>query len=245
MKKEIVVAVAASLITALILFLLGQAGVFAGWLLKQGLADTIVQKIKNMPDFKGQDGRDGRDGAPGDGVRVGTIVPYAGPVVRSRIQKLGWLLCDGDTYPISEYPELYDVIADHWSGIQEPPQDEFRVPDLRGMFIRGLDSERGIDPSVNRSIGSRQEDAFQGHAHDIRQRKNDPNGNPLFLYQAPHRIVNLTNDSSNMIGLNTTNTSNAFRATAVEPDLTQTNEFPRIAPETRPKNVAVNFIIKY
>jgi len=79
----------------------------------------------------------------------------------------GWLLCDGEAIKIDEYPELFEVIGNHYSdtreikhftltpfekikkllGIKFTPrtytvetrscsENEFRVPDLTGYFIR-------------------------------------------------------------------------------------------------------------
>ncbi|SCC70146.1 tail fiber protein, partial [Kosakonia oryziphila] len=47
----------------------------------------------------------------------------------------GWLICNGQTFTAANYPALavaYPALA---------------VPDLRGLFIRGLDNGRGYDPS--------------------------------------------------------------------------------------------------
>lgn len=41
----------------------------------------------------------------------------------------------------------------------------FRIPDLRGYFLRGLDDGRGLDGG--RGIGSSQSDAFKSHTHNL------------------------------------------------------------------------------
>lgn len=50
---------------------------------------------------------------------------------------------------------------------------EFRLPDLRGVVIRGQDAGRGLDPS--RVFGSYQADAIGAHSHNITVYEPDDN----------------------------------------------------------------------
>ncbi|WP_273758728.1 phage tail protein [Bartonella sp. AU55XJBT] len=73
----------------------------------------------------------------------------------------GWLLCDGKAYLRSEYSALYDAIGTRWGGSDS--WTKFHVPDLRGVFLRGVDDEREIDRF--RYLGTLQNDAMRKHDH--------------------------------------------------------------------------------
>ncbi|WP_332060837.1 Bgr_08870 family protein [Bartonella sp. CB74] len=73
----------------------------------------------------------------------------------------GWLLCDGATYEREEYPQLFEAIGEQWGADSETT---FKVPDFRGMFLRGLDSGRGLDPE--RDFATEQQDSIRSHTHD-------------------------------------------------------------------------------
>ncbi|MBB5074403.1 hypothetical protein HNQ69_001545 [Bartonella callosciuri] len=73
----------------------------------------------------------------------------------------GWLLCDGKAYLRSEYSALYEAIGTRWGGSDS--WTKFHVPDLRGVFLRGVDDEREIDRF--RYLGTLQNDALRKHDH--------------------------------------------------------------------------------
>ena len=59
----------------------------------------------------------------------------------------GWLECNGSPFDVNQFPKLGAVYP--WG----------TLPDLRGLFIRGKDNGRGLDP--NRGILSYQDDAIR------------------------------------------------------------------------------------
>ena len=111
------------------------------------------------------------------------------------------------------------------------------APDLRGLFLRGLNSfdsnrlsrDDGLSDPEDRSVLSLQGDAFQGHWHQLYAGKNDNGGfhNPG---QARGHIA-FTGPTS-------------FAGRVQGPSSDGVNGEPRIGPETRPKNVAVYYYIK-
>ena len=76
-------------------------------------------------------------------VPIGTIVPYAGTDIPD-----GWIACDNASYPTTTYPKLYDAIG-YTYGMDGK---NYRVPDTRGVFMRGMDSAALRD--TNRPAGS-------------------------------------------------------------------------------------------
>ena len=90
----------------------------------------------------------------------------------------------------------------------------FNLPDLRGEFVRGLDNGRGVDS--NRTLGSSQTQSIQSHKHAL--------------------DVGPASSVSNRPG-GGNRASNA--------DTGETRAFPSDPnSETRPRNVALNYIIK-
>ncbi|WP_102830637.1 phage tail protein, partial [Bartonella bovis] len=72
----------------------------------------------------------------------------------------GWLLCDGASYERNKYPRLFKAIGEHWG---KDSDTTFKVPDFRGMFLRGFDDGRGIDQG--RKFAEKQQDSFKAHTH--------------------------------------------------------------------------------
>lgn len=91
-----------------------------------------------------------------NGVPVGTVIAYAGPTTTI---PTGWLLCDGTTLNAStntQYAQLYAAIGTNWGGTGVT---SFNVPDLRGLFLRGVNGTRSdgyADANTSRALGSLQ-----------------------------------------------------------------------------------------
>ena len=110
---------------------------------------------------------------------IGTVIPYAGKAEhgdnRARLERAGWLVCNGDPIDRTKYRLLYQVIGDiHGRG---DATTTFNLPDYRGRFLRGVDSGVGRDPDAatrkeaasggltGDNVGSVQPHAFSSHAH--------------------------------------------------------------------------------
>jgi len=150
---------------------------------------------------------------------IGSIWAWAGPV--STIPT-GALLCNGASLSRTAYAALFAVIGTTYGYVGT---STFNLPDLRGEFLRGLDNGRNVDSK--RTLGSVQGDAFQGHGHAVQV----------------HVGVS-TNAAGNRYGGGTSYTSIVKNSNLIAQEA---NEYQygtqRVAAETRPRNVAVNYII--
>ncbi|MCP4133072.1 MAG: hypothetical protein GY754_19050 [bacterium] len=147
---------------------------------------------------------------------TGTIVPFAGP--EANIPD-GWVLCNGSSVSRDTYNNLFQAIGTSWGSADG---SSFNLPNLQGRFLRGLDIAGSIDPG--RSVGSYQNDAFQDHLHQ------------WSFWEA---------DSTNKGEHSNAWDTNDYKITAKRTQNTSYSANGRSATETRPKNAAVNYIIKY
>jgi microcystin-dependent protein len=157
-------------------------------------------------------------------VPAGTIIAYAANVASP---PSGFLLCDGTTYNYNDYPILGALVGTRIGGTGGPG-GTFKVPDLRGYFLRGRDTSATVDPdSASRTynggtgnlIGSFQTDQYQSHTHTVAF-ANVRNGGSAADTAGP---------SGNAQNPNNTNFT-----------LTAQNSIA----DSRPKNVYVEYLIK-
>ena len=94
---------------------------------------------------------------------TGSIVAMA-----TRVVPVGYLECNGNTVSRTTYSKLFSAIGTTF-GIGDG-STTFNLPDLRGEFIRGFDSGRGVDAS--RNFGSGQGESFKSHNHVTDSRYN-------------------------------------------------------------------------
>lgn len=99
------------------------------------------------------------------------------------------------------------------------------TPNLQGMFVRGRDVPGTTDPDGTRALAASQQDAFQGHIHQISVATN-----PSFVGTYAGKSDNTNGDGSLL--------------TTTSPSTDGTNGTPRIANETRPKNVALTYCMR-
>lgn len=89
-------------------------------------------------------------------VPAGMVMHFAGAAAPS-----GWLACDGSAVARADYADLFSAIGTAYGA--GDGSTTFNLPDLRGEFLRGLDSGRGVD--ANRTLGSAQDEAYKSHTH--------------------------------------------------------------------------------
>lgn len=168
---------------------------------------------------------------------VGAIVIFPGQIIQQSCQLstamtdlryMPWMICDGSSLLITEYPALYRVIGDLYGSSGE---GRFNLPDYRGYFLRGVDLQKTRDKdertppngaSVNpQGIGSTQEDAMQEHQHLLQMQSSAiPSGAQSAQPVVSPNGSSKTGNIDQMGGVRVSNT------------------------ETRATNISVNFLIK-
>lgn len=127
----------------------------------------------------------------------------------------GYLECDGSAVSRTTYADLFAAIGTTWGAGNG--SSTFNVPDLRGEFIRGWDNGRGIDDS--RSFASFQDHQLQYHSH----RYSSALGDSDYGQSNPAKGTPSTR--------NTTDGSDA-------------SDVGNFGDETRPRNIAMMYVIK-
>ena len=149
---------------------------------------------------------------------VGSITAFGGST-----PPLGWLTCDGSSVLIASYPDLYASISGNWGTADG---SHFNLPDLRGYFLRGLDTTKTRDAdwatrtssyvggNVSSNVGSVESDQYASHAHTF---------------------TNTGGQGGSNVGLQSNGSASAGQVASASSG----------GSETRPKNVYVLYIIKY
>jgi len=127
----------------------------------------------------------------------------------------GWLECNGSAISRTTYADLFAVIGTAWG--TGDGSTTFNLPDLRGEFIRGWDNSRGVDSG--RTFASSQDDDLESHNHS---------------YTIPTDGGSFSNASYFDILLGTPNGAYYSHTTGNTGGT-----------ETRPRNIALLYCIKY
>ncbi|ETS31038.1 hypothetical protein BB987_09015 [Photorhabdus temperata] len=149
-------------------------------------------------------------------VPVGVPLPYP-----HRYTPAGYLTCNGQTFDKSLYPKLAEAYP---AG---------RVPDLRGEFIRGWDDSRGVDPG--RVCGTWQGDAMQ----------NITGGFTIRRHKSWSQLQSVTGCFDSKFNSSSGLVANQSSGEHGEDGVTfDASRVARTANETRPRNVAFNYIVR-
>jgi hypothetical protein len=173
---------------------------------------------------------------------VGAVLPYAGPAgdagTRNDLAQQGWLFCDGSEIPKLQFPDLYRAIGDAYGTASTAAG--FLLPDYRGLFLRGVDGGRGLDPdsgirtgsgpngtgNTGDAVGSFEACQFQEHEHGL-----------------PAPLTAQGGGGPQLTGVNPVppilNQTTGVICAAGTADSTEC-----YGQETRPVNIYVNFLIK-
>lgn len=142
--------------------IVGNATTASDSLLLNGKSDTAFQEVAEKDQPGGYAGLDATGKIPGELLNI-TVIPV-GAIITYPVDSIPshCLECNGATISRETYSELFAAIGTTYG--EGDGSTTFKIPDLRGEFIRGWDNARGIDAS--RAIGSAQADAFKAHTHD-------------------------------------------------------------------------------
>jgi hypothetical protein len=181
---------------------------------------------------EGNDGSgSGLDADTVDGVH-GTVLSPVGSIIMhgGSVAPRGWIECDGQSLSrTGDTASLFEVIGTTWG--PGNGSTTFNVPDMRGYFPRGWDHGSGVDDG--RALGSIQQDAMQNITgsfgiDNITQQETTPTG---AFYYDPENV-------------HTPGTGPGGVAEGAYANF-DASRVVRTADETRPKNKAVMYIIKY
>ena len=177
----------------------------------------------------------------------------------------GWLMCDGSAVSRTDYAALYSVIGDTYGA--GDGVDTFNLPDLRGEFVRGLDDmgtaqgARGVDSG--RGLGSTQ--SHSTNADDLSNSTSSVTGsaatttNLTGSFRDPTTFQNDWITSGKFTHVDnqgnfdfTGHTATTRQTARVDLNVNHSHNVSGTAAaqtisgaaETRPRNCAMNFIIK-
>ncbi|MEK7990164.1 MAG: tail fiber protein [Thiotrichaceae bacterium] len=179
---------------------------------------------------------------------VGAVMAFAMPEAPE-----GWFACNGEEISRTEYARLFERIGIVFG--EGDGETTFNLPDLRGLFVRGWDNAGQID--LEREFATGQYDQIQTHNHEgITNSSGSHN----------HNLTCADSDDVEGVGkgaaliyaywgvkkrdvehhINYISDSGSHTHNLVIGEPTKFNsEYPRHGNETRPKNIALLYCIKY
>ena len=178
-------------------------------------------------------------------VPIGTILPFYGKMEQ---RPTGYLFCDGAEFYRDNYPDLFDHLTRANPALRID-DNRANLPDLRGEFLRGVDLGRGVDTDrkspPGHPLGSAQasQAAVAKHDHRLSQKHSISWG-----------WSGGWGDAGNTRAVNHWEPATADtdpHMTRPRPGASHGDEYMTVIPyesdpsvETRPRNIAVNFIIR-
>lgn len=169
---------------------------------------------------------------------INALIP-AGTIIQSASKSTpqGYLKCNGASVSRVSYQKLFEVIGTTFGS---DDNNTFRLPDLRGRFVRGFSDGSSLDS--DRAFGSSQDDAIRnitGSFSDLVWQDKTIITKGIGTSGVFVRNPSIQNDAAIITGNSRTiyngGDSTLFDASRVVPT----------ADDNRPYNIALNFYIKY
>ncbi|EIT0493122.1 tail fiber protein [Escherichia coli] len=152
------------------------------------------------------------------GLGEGSALPVGVPVPwPSATPPTGWIKCNGAPFSAAQYPELAKVYP------------ALKLPDLRGEFIRGWDDGRGVDSG--RVVLTGQSQSVQQHTHDLAM---------AYSSETADRDRLGTSPDSDMIPIKDMINATTFNGSG----WVYLKANGSTGAETRPRNLAFNYIVR-
>lgn len=169
-------------------------------------------------------------------IPVGMIAPFAGASSPS-----GWLFTNGDTignvnstatHRSEDLEDLFNILKIAYGNLGTENfanGDSVKLPDTRGRFLRDLDKSKGLDSG--RTLGSNQAGQNESHGHSLRQAIADPAGGTSPVTIAAPKLGSAVMNGENYNFTSAVPSTHSIAASGGN--------------ESRPVNIAVNYIIKW
>jgi microcystin-dependent protein len=181
--------------------------------------------------------------AAGNGVPAGSVISFIGSTIPS-----GWLLCNGQALSSADYPELFSVLGtvfgDGSAGINGGAGKDFNLPDYRGEFLRGLDEGRGVD--ANRTLAQAQPAGTKLPSTPFTGTANSAGAHSHTL-QGSFGSLSMNHTTTTNVAFGS-NDYGALSPGIIESSGAHTHTVTLNGggdSETRPRNRAVRYIVKY
>jgi microcystin-dependent protein len=146
-----------------------------------------------------------------------------------------WVICNGQLLDRTTFAGLFAVIGVTFGSTLST---NFRVPDFRGEFIRGKDDGRGVDPS--RGMGSFQDWSTAAPKQTAPEHIVPGSGNLSLVAASNPSALGFARAAKGGESVTTVGVDSAM-PTPGETDLINVCNGDA---ETRPRNVAINYIIR-
>jgi microcystin-dependent protein len=193
-------------------------------------------------------------GAASSFLPTGTVLPFAGSVAPT-----GWLLCNGSSVSQAVYADLFTVLGGASSPYGGVTGGNFNLPDCRGIFIAGAGTQTVGSKTYTKTLGSKQPEAtarpataFTTAAASVTGTTNSGNNISTALTGVLGATSTAYNWSGHALSRGTSLAANGGDGSY--PGQTHTHDFTGTAAassitgggdaETRPANIAMNYIIK-